>query len=70
MAMKKKIWVKKISGLEQENKADLEYYLAMTPEERLDIVQLLRDVHVKFTGARSYEDRKGLRRSIKIVERK
>ncbi len=45
---------------------DIEQAMSMTPEERLDIVQYLRERYYKMRK----EDRKGLQRVYKIIKRK
>ncbi len=45
---------------------DIEQAMSMTPEERLDIVQYLRERYYKMRN----EDRKGLQRVYKIIKRK
>lgn len=51
----------------EAEKFDKEYYLAMSPAERLDIVQFLREVYRKF-GRGKNEERKGLRGFIKVIQ--
>lgn len=62
-----KIWVRKCKNFREANRYDIEYYLKMRPEERLEIVQMLREMRSKFT---KNEDRKGLRRVVRIVKQK
>jgi len=64
----KKIWVNRAASFEEAKKFDEKYYRAMSGTERLEIVQFLREAHYKFSG-RKNEDRKGLRRLIKVVQR-
>jgi hypothetical protein len=66
----KKIWINKPKSYEEANEFDLEYYLNMTPEKRLEIVQFLRDEYIKMKGLSKSEIRKGLRRFLKIVKQK
>ena len=40
--MKKNIWVNKAKSSKEVQEFDYKYYNAMTPEERLEIVQFLR----------------------------
>lgn len=63
----KRHWVKKITSFREAEKFDKEYYLAMSPEERLGIVQFLREVYCKF-GRGKNEERKGLRGFIKVIQ--
>ncbi|MCK4642766.1 hypothetical protein KAU32_03920 [bacterium] len=66
----KKIWMNRPKSFEEAEKFDIQYYLNMTPEERLDIMQLLRDEYFKMNGVSKDEIRKGLRRFYKIIEQK
>ena len=63
-----KIWVKKARSFSEAHKNDLNYYRKMTPEERLDIVQLLREQQKDMGDSKSDEDRKGLRRVIRVIQ--
>ena len=63
-----KIWVKRLKDFEEKNESDLAYYLAMSPEERLDIVQFLRETHLKLLGDWGRASREGLRRSVKVIK--
>ena len=63
--MQRKKWIKKIkcSDLtEEENK----YYKSLTPEERVSIVQELREQYTKINN----EGTEGLRRILKTVKSK
>ncbi|MBI4689912.1 MAG: hypothetical protein HY754_06560 [Nitrospirae bacterium] len=63
-----KIWVKKSSSFKAAGRFDIEYYLNMSPTERLETMQLLREMAFKLkAGLRHGKDRKGLRRVIKRV---
>jgi hypothetical protein len=55
--------VKKLSVKEAEE-ADLQDWRSMTPAERLDLVQLLRDLYYEFKN----EGRKGFQRVYRIVK--
>ena len=37
------VWVRKFSTFEEENRADFEYWQRMTPDERVAIVEQLRE---------------------------
>ncbi len=65
MIVKNRIWYRKI-GITEAEKAEREYYSALSPEERLSIVQELRESFEKFGN----ESRKGLRRFLKIIKQK
>ena len=64
----KKIWIHKADSFKEAEQFDREYYAAMTPAQRLAVVQFLRESHHKFGGRKHGRNRKGLRRSFKIVE--
>jgi hypothetical protein len=64
----KKIWIKKFKSFAEAAKSDLGYYLKMSPAERLDAVQLLREEYFKINGKIKNEAGKGLRRVIKIIQ--
>jgi hypothetical protein len=57
------MWLKKVR-LSQADQADRNYYASLTPERRLEIVQELREIAYKF----GYEDRKRLRRVLRVVK--
>ena len=41
-AQRGEIWVRKFTSFEEENRADLEYWQEFTPDERVEIVERLR----------------------------
>jgi hypothetical protein len=55
--------VNKLSFKEAEE-ADFQDWRSMTPAERLDLVQVLRDLYYEFKN----EDRKGFQRVYRIVK--
>jgi ABC-type multidrug transport system ATPase subunit len=63
--MKKRIWIKKFN-LSKSEKEEAKYYPSLTPREKLSIVQKLREEELK----RKNEDRKRLRRVLKIIKQK
>jgi hypothetical protein len=64
-----KIWVKKTTSFKSSREIDLDYYLSMSPSKRLETVQFLREIIFRFKRGLSLEkSRKGLRRTIKIVQ--
>jgi hypothetical protein len=63
--MKRKIWTKKITFSKSEEE-DEKYYSSLTSQERLSIVQELREEELK----RKNEDGKGLRRVFKVIKQK
>ena len=66
--MSRKIWMKKINSFSKENDDDLDYYLNMSSQERIELVQFLREQHLKINGLNTHESGKGLRRTIRIVQ--
>jgi len=63
-----KIWMKKANSFYEAQKQDQDYYLKMSPEERLEIVQFLREQYLKFGRVDINEIGKGLRRIITVVQ--
>ncbi|MBI3600893.1 MAG: hypothetical protein HY097_09690 [Nitrospinae bacterium] len=61
----KKLWLKKLKSFKLAHQFDIDYYLSMSPSERLETMQLLREIVSKFKNGKG---RKGLRRAIKIVK--
>ena len=64
----RQIWFRKCSSFEEADKADLDYYMQMPPEEKLNTLQLLRESYPLTNRDNKNENRKGLRRSVKIVQ--
>jgi len=67
--MRKKIWVHKSDSFNKAEEFDHAYYFSMTPEERLDVVQFLRERSAKLKEGPKHENRKRLRRILRITER-
>lgn len=63
-----KAWIKKSNSFKESEKFDKKYYLSMTPKQRLEIVQLLREEYYKIKKGKNNENRKRLRRIIKVVK--
>ena len=68
----KKIWVNKANSFKEAEEFDRKYYAQMTPEERLNIVQELREIYFNFSknrpkGLQKNARRERLRRVIKII---
>lgn len=63
-----KIWVNKTTSFKQADKFDAEYYLSMSPEEKLTIVQICREEYYKIKNLD--ESRKRFRRFFKITKKK
>lgn len=66
----KKIWVHKAQSYKEAEEFERKYYSRMTPEERLDIVQFLRESYGKMNKGAALAHRAGLRRVVKIVQQK
>jgi len=66
--MNKKIWIKKASSFSEAQDQDLEYYLNMSAQERIETVQFLREQYFKFNGISPHEGGKGLRRTIRVIQ--
>ena len=62
----KRIWINKAKSFKEAEEFDRKYYAQMTPEERLRIVQELREMYFKFARVRSRK----LQRVIKIIKSK
>ena len=67
--MAQRIWMKKATSFAEAQCQDLEYYLMMSAQERLEIVQYLREQYQKFAGVNTNEGGKGLRRTVRVVQR-
>jgi hypothetical protein len=66
----KRIWMKKSSSFKKAEEFDQDYYLKMTPSERLDIMQYLREIYYKFGRKKKPNGRARLRRVLKIIKQK
>ena len=64
----KKIWIKTFRSFDRAAKSDRDYYLKMSPHERLDTMQFLREIYSKIKGKTKYAAGTGLRRVIKIIQ--
>lgn len=56
----KKIWVRKARSFSESEEQDLDYYLAMSPQERVEIVQFLGEQYLKFAKVNVSESGKRL----------
>lgn len=63
----KRIWIKKLKSFKEAEKFDQNYYSKMTPAERLDILQFLREIYSKIKGEK-YAVGTRLRRVIKVIQ--
>ena len=66
--MRKKIWIRKFHSYSKAGRHDDAYYLSLSPAERLETVQFLREEYVKFQKGTHHESGKGLRRVFKLIE--
>ena len=66
--MNKKIWVKKSGSFKAAQEFDDLYYLSMSGEERLETVQLLREIYFKVNKGSKDAGRKRLRRVIQVIK--
>ena len=66
----KKVWLNKTGSFQKAEEFDDQYNLSLSPEERLSAVQFLREEYFKINKDLKNENRKGLRRVLKIVKQK
>ena len=66
--MAQRIWMKKATSFAEARDQDLDYYLKMSAQERLEIVQYLREQYAEFAGKNANESGKGLRRTVSVVQ--
>ena len=67
--MKKKlIWIYKSPSFKASEAFENNYYAKMSPEDKISAMQQLREQVSKIKKGIKYERRKGLRRSIKIIQ--
>ena len=65
-----KIWMRKATSFSKAQEQDIDYYLNMSAQERIEIVQFLREQYPKFAKVDLSESRKGLRRTVRVVQLK
>lgn len=65
MERDRKLTARVFNDWKEAEEADVEYYRSMTPEERIAIVEMLRQQWYKIHG----ETEQGLRRVVRIVRR-
>lgn len=63
----KKVWVRKTDSYKEAGSFDLEYYLSMTPQKRIETMQYLREIYYKIKG-KDEKVRERLQRVIKIIK--
>ena len=64
----RKIWINKAKTFDEAQLFDAAYYRNLTGSQRVEIVQVLREMHFKNTGLEFREDGKRLRRVFKVVQ--
>ena len=57
--------LRKVS-LEESDKLDIEFWKSKTPEERLDVLQYLREIYYEFKN----EDRKRFQKIYRVIKQK
>jgi hypothetical protein len=64
-----RIWVRRATSFEEAAAFDREYYASMTPEERLDTMQRLREAYFKLNKEHTADDGAArLRRHVEIIK--
>ena len=66
--MRRRVWSHKSTSYKEAAEFDRKYYLAMTSTERLETMQLLREMLFKYERYRRGKNGKGLRGFIKIIQ--
>ena len=64
----KKMWLYKANSFKKARDFEKKYYSNMSSSERMDMVQFLREQYFKLKGRLKDESRKGLRRSIRVIQ--
>ena len=64
----RRIWVNKAKSFEEAAAFDREYDERLSPEERLETVQMLREMHFAQSGMVIGENGKRLRRVLNVVQ--
>jgi len=64
-----KIWAHKAENFEAAERFDKNYYLKMNGKQRLETVQMLREMRFNM-NKKSNENGKGLRRTVRIIKQK
>lgn len=67
-SMNTKPWVRISRSFEEAQAFDRDYDFSMTGEERLEIVQVLRERAAKLEKGKKREGRKRLRRALRIIQ--
>ncbi|MBI1883598.1 MAG: hypothetical protein HYS08_05275 [Chlamydiae bacterium] len=64
----RKIWVHKAKSFKEAEEFDLEYYRAMSPSERLQDMQLLREIFYKIKNGKPHARGKRLQRVAHVIQ--
>jgi len=57
-------WIRKCTSFEEERQADFEFWARFTPDERVAIVESLRQQWFTITGQRD----EGFRRTVRVLD--
>lgn len=66
---KKKIWMNKTDSFAEAERFDEQYYQAMSGNEKIEIIQFLREQYLKMKGLDG-EGRERLRRVVRLIKQK
>ncbi|GAB4541068.1 MAG: hypothetical protein Fur0020_10410 [Thermodesulfovibrionia bacterium] len=66
--MMKRIWIRRCKDFRSADEFNLNYYLSMSADERIETMQFLRELLHKIKKDYYGKDRKGLRRVIKVTK--
>ena len=58
-----RLWVRKFSSFEEENRADLEHWQSMGPNQRVDLVEQMR----REWWERNGDGQQGLRGTVRVL---
>lgn len=64
----KKIWINRAENFKEAERFDADYYRNMTPEERIDAMELLRKEYWKLKKGGLNAHRQRLRRVVTIIK--
>jgi len=70
VGVRKKIWVYKANSFRSAQDFDLRYYRSLSPQERLETVEFLRQQvkKIRRPGSHYAKSREGLRRVITVIQ--
>lgn len=63
-----KIWINRANSFKEAEEFDTEYYMSMSGNERLEIMQYLREIYFYKIKGKDNANRKGLRRVIRVIK--